>query len=159
MMVAALSVGVPPGSAQSTDQAQSADKNWGTECSASVRNAPLDCSVFQQVVDANSGRVTAMLRVRVPGDTKSPVMLVQMPLGVYLPGQLTMSIDNAAPTAIAFQTCDVNGCYAGTPVPPNFLAAMEKGQTLSLQVQNQARQASSVGIVLAGFAKAYAAIQ
>lgn len=159
LALVALSVGFTPALAQSADQAPAADNNWASGCTASARSAPLDCSVAQQVVDANTGRLKAMLRIRVPGDTKAPVMLVQMPLGLYLPGQLTMSIDGAAATTIAFQTCDPAGCYAGTEVSAALLNAMLKGQTLSLQVQNQAHEASSVPIALAGLAKAYSQIQ
>ena len=155
----ALSIGFTPALAQSTDQSPSADNNWASGCSASARSAPLDCSVVQQVIDANTGRLKAMLRVRVPGDTKSPVMLVQMPLGLYLPAQVTMAIDGAAATTIAFQTCDANGCYAGMEVTPTLLNAMLKGQILALQVQNQAHESTSVPIALAGFAKAYSQIQ
>jgi invasion protein IalB len=86
-------------------------------------------------------------------------MLVEMPLGVYLPGQITLSVDGAPAATIAFQTCDPDGCYAGTEVAASILNALLKGQTLDLQVKNQARQPTSVPISLAGFAKAYGAIQ
>jgi len=154
----ALSLGLAPAYAQSTDQTPPPE-NWATGCTAPERGAPLDCSIMQRAIDSRSGRLVAMVRIRVPSDTKSPVMLVQLPLGVYLPARLTMSVDGAAAGTVEFQTCDQNGCYAGAPVPDNLLDAMLKGQTLSLTVQNQARQASSVPMSLIGFAKAYAQIR
>jgi len=154
-----LPLGLSPAFAQSTDQTSPADNNWASGCTASTRSGPLDCSAAQQVIDANTGRLRALLRVRVPGDTKSPVMLVQMPLGLYLPGQLTLSVDGAAATTVAFQTCDASGCYAGMEVTPTLLSTMLKGQTLTLQAQDQARESISVPIALAGFAKAYSQIQ
>ena len=86
-------------------------------------------------------------------------MQVQMQLGVYLPGQIAMSIDGAPLTTIGFQTCDPNGCYAGMEVVASFLNAMLMGQTLDLEIQNQAREQSSVPISLAGFANAYGQIR
>lgn len=154
--------GLAPAYAQSDNQADGQtppSENWGSGCTASERSAPLDCSVFQRVIDSKTGRLITMVRIRVPGDTKSPVMLVQMPLGIYLPGQIELSVDGAAMTTIGFQTCDQNGCYAGMEVAANLLNAMLKGQTLDLKIQNQARQPSSVPISLTGFAKAYGQIR
>ncbi len=155
----ALSLQLAPAHAQSTDQAKPPPENWATGCTAAGRGQPLDCSIAQRAVDSRNGRVVAMVRIRVPADTKSPVMLVQMPLGIYLPAKLALSIDGTAVGSVEFQTCDQNGCYAGAPVSDSLLDAMLKGQSLSLTVENQAHQPSTVPITLIGFAKAYGSIQ
>jgi invasion protein IalB len=157
----ALSLPLAPAQAQapSAQQQTPPPENWASGCTASARGAALDCSIMQRAVQSRTGRLVAMVRIRIPPGSKSPVMLVQVPLGVYLPGKLTMSIDGTSIGAVEFQTCDQNGCYAGTPVSDSVLNALMKGQTLNLTVQNQQHQAETVPITLIGFAKAYGDIQ
>jgi invasion protein IalB len=155
----ALSLQLAPAGAQSANQASPPPENWATGCTAAGRDQPLDCSIVQRAVDSRSGRLVAMVRVRIPPDSKSPVMLVQVPLGVYLPAKLALGIDGTAAGSLEFQTCDQNGCYAGAPVAANLLDAMLKGQTLSLTVEDQAHKPQTVPITLIGFGKAYASIQ
>ncbi len=154
----ALMLQLAPASAQSANQAPPPD-NWAIGCTAAARNQPLDCSIVQRAIDSGSGRLVAMVRVRIPPDSKSPVMLVQMPLGVYLPAKLALAVDGAALGSLEFQTCDQAGCYAGAPVSDSLLSALLKGQTLSLTVQDQAHKPQTVPITLIGFGKAYGGIQ
>lgn len=157
--LAALSLGLGPALAQSTSADAPPHENWASGCSAASRGAPLDCSIVQRVIDSKSGRLLAMVRIRVPGETQSPVMLIQMPLGVYLPAELSLGVDGAAQAKVAFQTCDQTGCYAGTPVSNGLLTAMLKGQSLSLTVQDRTHKDTSIPISLIGFAKAYSQIK
>lgn len=140
--------------AQSAPQAPE-PQNWASECTAAARSDPLDCSVSQRLIDSSSGRLIAMVRIRVPSDTRVPVMLVQMPLGIYLPAGLTLSVDAAGPVKGEFQTCDLNGCYAGMPLADNLLKSMLKGQVLKLTVQDGAHKDVAVPFSLIGLGKAF----
>ncbi len=151
----------PPAPAQAPSAPQQAPPpdNWASGCTTSARGSPLDCSIVQRAIESRTGQLVAMVRIRIPPDAKNPVMLVQMPLGVYLPGKLSMNIDGADAGSIDFQTCDQAGCYAGTPISDAFLSTMMKGQTLNLTVQDQQHKPQTVPITLIGFGKAYGNIQ
>src|SRR5665213_3803902 len=69
---------------------------WATNCSAPMRAGPLDCSVVQRVVLQRTGQLLAMVSVRLPSDSRNPAMLVQTPLGLYLPAGVSLKIDENA---------------------------------------------------------------
>lgn len=160
-VLATLVAGLGPARSQSADQQDHATTNqsWAAACTTMERAAPLDCSMEQRVINSRTGGLLARVQIRIPSDTRSPVMLVQLPLGVYLPAKLTMEVDGGYPETIEFQSCDQSGCYAGSPVSEALLAAMLVGQTLTLSVQNQSWVPASVPITLVGFAKAYGGIK
>jgi invasion protein IalB len=140
-----------------TDAAPAAQpaESWATSCSASGRGDALDCAIEQRVIEGRTRQFLASMRIRIPSDTRAPVMLVQTPLGIYLPGKLVLSVDGKDVSALDFQSCNQNGCYAGAPVPAELLAGMVQGEKLSLTFQSGNRQPVAVPISLIGFAKAY----
>jgi invasion protein IalB len=128
---------------------------WATNCSAQVRAGPLDCSVVQRVVLQRTGQLLAMISIRLPSDSHNPAMLVQTPLGLYLPAGVSLKIDDNADISLALQTCDAGGCYAGTTVSSAMLSLMRKGHSMTVTFQNISKQPVAVPVALAGFAGAY----
>jgi len=128
---------------------------WATNCSASERAGPLDCSVVQRVVLQRTGQLLAMVSIRLPSDSHSPAMMVQTPLGLYLPAGVSLKIDDNTNMSLALQTCDNGGCYAGTTVSSALLSQMRKGHSMTVTFQNISKQDVSIPVALAGFAGAY----
>ena len=160
--LAASALLVHAGALAQTDAAQSdaapaaqPAESWATSCAASGRGDALDCAIEQRVIEGRTRKFLASMRIRVPSDTRSPVMLVQAPLGIYLPGKLVVSVDGKEVATLEFQNCNQNGCYAGAPVSAELLAGMVQGESLSLTIQSASRQPVEVPISLIGFAKAY----
>jgi invasion protein IalB len=113
----------------------------------------------QTVVLTGSGQLLASAVVRVPADTRQPVMMIQVPVGLYLPAGLNLQVDDEKPQPLELQTCDLKGCYAGTPLPPEMLSAMKAGKRLTITFQNLAKENIVVPLTLANFAEAYQKIQ
>jgi invasion protein IalB len=134
-------------------------ENWASRCVAPSRQAPLECSIEQRLIMQDTSRLVAAVTVRVPTDTGRPVMMLQMPLGLYLPAGITIDIDGTSEQRFELQTCDANGCYAGAPVPDQLLATMTRGQKLNLKFQNLNRQPITVSATLVGFTAAYQRIR
>ena len=133
--------------------------NWVSRCVASARQAALECSIEQRLIMQNTSQLVAAVTVRMPADTGKPVMMLQMPLGLYLPAGITIDIDAASEQRFELQTCDNNGCYAGAPVSDELLASMTRGQKLNLRFQNLNRQPITVSATLVGFTAAYQRIR
>lgn len=55
---------------------------WVVNCTDN--KGRLDCQAGQAIFLKTTGRRVLSVAVRVPADTKKPVMLLQVPLGVYL---------------------------------------------------------------------------
>jgi len=128
---------------------------WATNCSATERAGPLECSIVQRVVLQRTGQLLAMVSIRLPSDSHNPAMLVQTPLGLYLPAGVSLKIDNNTDISLALQTCDNGGCYAGTTVSSAMLSQMRKGHSMTVTFQNISKQDVAIPVALAGFAGAY----
>jgi invasion protein IalB len=132
---------------------------WAVRCSATSRQGPLDCSTDESAVMNNTGQVLVAFSVRVPSDTRSPVVLVQMPLGLFLPAQLKLQVDAKDAKSYPIQTCDASGCYVGMPLDADLLDQMKAGKDLKATFQNLQHKDMTVTLPLQGFAEAYAKIQ
>jgi invasion protein IalB len=126
---------------------------WRVECTNDGKS--LDCRAVQQVVLRDNQQLVAGLVVRVPAETKKPVMMVQMPLGVIVSEPVELIIDDGKPEKFNIQTCNQQGCFVGAPIADTLLAAMRSGTRLRIVFQNGNKQAITVTMPLAGFGLAY----
>jgi invasion protein IalB len=138
---------------QTTASVPAAGGSWRVECSSDGK--VLDCRAVQQVVTRDSQQLVAGLTVRVPGETKKPVMMVQLPLGVSVSEPVGFAVDEQKPEQFKIQTCNQQGCFVGSPLADGLLAAMQSGKQLRIVFQNANTQAVTVTMPLVGFTLAY----
>ncbi|MGZ3410647.1 MAG: invasion associated locus B family protein [Xanthobacteraceae bacterium] len=131
--------------------------NWRVECTNDGK--VLDCRAIQQVVQRDTNLVVSSITIRVPVETKKPVMLIQLPLGILVSEPMTLKVDEGQAEKITIQTCTPTGCYAGSPLPDALLTAMRSGKQLKVTFQNNNKQTVSVEMPLAGFVPAYEKIK
>jgi len=132
---------------------------WVSRCVSDSRQSAVECSIEQTATLSNSGQLLASVVIRVPADTHQPVMMVQVPVGLYLPAGLSLQIDDGKPQPLVLQTCDLKGCYAGAPFSTDLLDAMKAGKRLVVTFQNLAKESINVPLTLDNFAEAYQRIQ
>jgi len=108
---------------------------------------------------ANTGQPLASVIVQMPPNAHEPVMTVRVPTGIYIPGGVTMQIDEAKPESLPLQTCDLQGCFAQKALAPTAITALTKGQKLSITFQNMTKSNVLVPFPLGNFADAYKKIQ
>ncbi|OEO32667.1 hypothetical protein VW23_010345 [Devosia insulae DS-56] len=132
---------------------------WGARCASDARAGALDCVVEQRVVVSNTGQLLTAVTVRIPPDTKAPVMMIQTPFGLHLPAGLKVAVDGTAFATLPLQTCDGGGCYAGDAVGSELLAALKRGVTLTITFQDAQQRDIAVPVSLNGFTAAYDKIQ
>lgn len=134
-------------------------QGWVTRCTAATRQDPLDCVLEENAVLNNTGQLVVGFSVRIPSDTRAPVALVHLPLGLYLPAGLKLGVDGGKAQSYPLQTCDAGGCYVGMPLDPALLAEMKTGKQLKATFQTLQRSDLNIELPLAGFAEGYAKIQ
>ena len=137
------------------DAASSEQAPWGSRCVAGARESALDCLVEQKVYVAKTGQLIGAVTIRIPGETKQPVMMIQTPVGLFLPAGVTVDVDSANAEKFELQTCDASGCYVGSPMSKDLLERMQKGQKLNVSFQNLQKKVITLPMALAGFAAAY----
>ena len=128
---------------------------WVARCGSASRDAPLECAIEQSAVLPRTGQLVILVNIRVPADTHTPSALIQLPLGLNLPGGAKLQVDDGAATDLQIQTCEARGCYAGTTIAPDLLAAMKSGKQLKISFQNLNKETLTVPLPLADFAAAY----
>jgi invasion protein IalB len=128
---------------------------WAARCNSASRDGPLECAMEQQAVQSKTGQLVALVNIRVPSDTHTPVATVQLPLGLNLPVGAKFQVDDGKVVDLQIQTCEARGCFAGGPIAPDLLAAMRSGKLLKLSFQNLAKETMTVPMPLADFAAAY----
>ena len=128
---------------------------WGVNCAGTP--AGLDCRAVQTLRMTNTGQAT--VAVRVAPDTKKPTMFVLVPLGIYLPAGLTVQFGQDAAKKVALHNCDSTGCLAEIELAEAEIAAMSKGQALTVSVRDTSKQPITVQVPSTGFAAAYAKIK
>jgi invasion protein IalB len=132
-----------------------APPGWAARCTSASRDAPLECAIEQTAVLSKTGQLIVLINIRVPSDTHTPVATIQLPLGLNLPGGAKFQVDDGKATDLQIQTCENRGCYAGTPISSELLAAMKTGKQLKLSFQNLAKETITIPMPLADFAAAY----
>jgi invasion protein IalB len=132
---------------------------WVAKCVSESRQSPVECSMEQTVVLTNTGQLVASVLVRVPNDTHQPVMMIQVPVGLFLPAGLNLQIDEGKPQPVPLQTCDLKGCYAGMQITPELIASLKAGKRLTMTFQNLAKNNVAVPLGLENFADAFQKIQ
>jgi invasion protein IalB len=132
-----------------------APPGWAARCSSASREAPLECAIEQTAVLSKTGQLLVLVNIRVPSDTHAPVALLQLPLGLNLPGGAKLQVDDGKTADLQIQTCDNRGCYASIPIAADLLAAMKSGKQLKLSFQNLTKETITVPMPLADFAAAY----
>ncbi len=128
---------------------------WAARCTSASREAPLECVMEQTAVLSKTGQLIVLINIRVPGDTHAPLALVQLPLGLSLPGGARFQIDDGKTTDLQIQTCENNGCYARTQIVPDLLAALKSGKQLKVSFQNLSKETITIPMSLVDFATTY----
>jgi invasion protein IalB len=145
--------------ASAAPMAQASPSAWISRCASIGRQSVPTCTVAQIATLAKTGQHLATITLRLPAPGEEPVMLIQVPVGLYLPAGISLRIDDGAPTRLVVQTCDLKGCYAGEKVPAELLNAMKSGKRLAVIFQNLQKKDISVPLTLEHFAGAYHRIQ
>jgi invasion protein IalB len=143
------------GDASGASAAAPSQPGWAARCSSASRDAPLECAVEQTAVLQKTGQLIVLVNIRVPSDTHTPVALVQLPLGLNLPGGAKLQVDDGHATDLQIQTCEARGCLAGTPVAPDLLAALKSGKQLKISFENLGKETITIPLPLGDFAAAY----
>jgi invasion protein IalB len=156
LLLAALAPGVraaetntPPASAK---EAAQQPPGWTVRCDNAGQG--LACKAIQTIVLAKTRQLLLSVSVSKPADGPDMTMLLQLPHGLFNPAGVTVAVDAAKPQTLDIQTCDNKGCYAGTPIKANEIAAMKSGQKLNVVFQDLKKQNITVPVPLKGFDEA-----
>jgi invasion protein IalB len=128
---------------------------WAVRCASASREAPLECAMEQTAVLSKTGQTVVSVNIRVPSDTHTPEILVQLPLGFSLPGGARFQVDDGKATEMELRTCENRGCYASATLAPDVVAALKAGKQMKVSFQTLNKEAINIPLPLTDFASAY----
>jgi invasion protein IalB len=128
---------------------------WSARCSSPSRDAPLECAMEQNAILTKTGQLVVLVNIRVPGDTRTPIALVQLPLGLNLQAGAKFQVDDGKSIDLPIQTCENRGCYASFPVGSETLNALRSGKQLKIIFQDLAKETISIPLPLNDFSATY----
>ncbi|MET4799526.1 invasion associated locus B family protein [Bradyrhizobium sp. LB11.1] len=137
------------------DGAAPAQPGWIARCTSASRDAPLECAIEQNAVLTKTGQTIVLINIRIAPDTRTPVALLQLPLGLNLPVGAKLQVDEGKTVDLQIQTCENRGCYASTPIAPDLLASLKSGKQLKVSFQNMSKETIAIPMPLSDFATAY----
>jgi invasion protein IalB len=132
---------------------------WIARCTSVSRETPPECAMEETAVLAKTGQLVILVNIRVPSDSRTPIVLVQLPLGLNLPAGVKLQVDEGKASDMQIQTCENRGCYASMPIAADLLAALKSGKQLKVSFQNLAKETMTVPMPLADFPAAYEKIK
>jgi invasion protein IalB len=128
---------------------------WASRCTSASRDAPLECAIEETAVLTKTGQLIVLVNIRIASDTRAPVALVQLPLGLNLPAGAKFQVDDGKAVDLQVQTCENRGCYANLPIAPDLLAALKSGKQLKVSFQNLGKETITIPMPLTDFTAAY----
>lgn len=147
----------PPSQAQQAPSSQASPSKWTAACSDTSKG--FECRAAQTIFYQQGPRriqVSAILRL-LP-DTKKPNLFLRLPLGVKLAAGVTVQVGRGKARAIAFESCNLNGCLAEYAITKAEIASLKKGADLTLSVRTAQNAPINFTVPAAGFAAAYAKV-
>ena len=144
-----------PAPAQPQGEGAPGQPGWIVRCTSVSRDAPLECAMEQNAVLTKTGQTVVLINIRIAPDTRTPIALLQLPLGLNLPVGAKLQVDEGKTLDLQIQTCENRGCYASTPIAPDLLAALRAGKQLKVSFQNMAKETIAIPMPLGDFAAAY----
>ena len=144
-----------PTPSPSSTPAPPPQSGWAARCSSPSRDAPLECAMEQNAILTKTGQLVVLVNIRVPGDTRAPIALVQLPLGLNLQVGAKFQVDDGKSTDLPIQTCENRGCYASIPISPETLNTLRAGKQLKISFQDLAKETITIPLSLNDFSAAY----
>ena len=93
-----------------------------------------------------------------PG-AKRPVMMIQVPLGIYLPAGVTLQIGKETGKVLPLQSCNHQGCLTEYALNDGEIAALRGGADSTVTIQDLQKSPVTLTVTGLGFAEAYAKLE
>lgn len=137
--------------------AEAPKRTWMVNCTSVAGG--FDCRASQTLLAQNSRQRMLTLVVRTTPEAKKPVMMIQGPLGIYLPAGIVLQIGKEAAKVLPLQSCDQAGCLAEYAVTDAEITAMRGGDDLTITMRDLKKAPVTLKVPGLGFAEAYAKLE
>lgn len=136
-------------------KAEPSQPEWTKVCGKDQATNSEICYTTRDFVSDQGQPVLAVALYDVKGPQGQKIVRFLMPLGLLLQPGIRFAVDQGQATPGRYAVCFPNGCFAEAPVKDDFIAALKKGTSLNVSVQNQMGREVTFAVPAAGFGKAF----
>jgi invasion protein IalB len=119
------------------------------------------CHIGQKIVTKEGGQLLLELGVGIahtPDGSKMPRMIILAPLGVLLPQQMILQVDQKQPVKLPFLQCAPAGCRVVVTLEDEALQTLKAGSEAKFTFYAPNGKPITVPISLSGFTAGYTAV-
>jgi invasion protein IalB len=116
------------------------------------------CFISQKILVKDNRQPILLIGAGLLGPDKRPAIILTVPLGVYLPGGLTLTVPDVKPMRLPFETCLPGGCRAGVVLNDELLAGLRKGDKAVVTLNDARRRLINLPISLKGLSRGFDAV-
>ena len=127
--------------------------SWRIQCN-SPTGAPSSCRMFQNIIVKDSREPILRFFVGYAEESKAPIGLIVVPLGMNLASGITFKIDDGQTYELAVEVCLPNGCQARFGFDENFLDLFKRGNGATVTFFGGNQQPFNIPVSLKGFTAA-----
>ncbi len=125
-------------------------KDWTARCEAPEGGSPT-CYMFQNLVLKKENKWLLHVAVGYMANDEQPAAFFTLPLGVSLPGGLSLTVDEGQPVRLRYERCDPTGCLAPLALTDDLVKALKGGRWARVAFFDASRREISVPVSLLGF--------
>ena len=126
-------------------------KDWTARCDKAPEGGRPVCYIVQHVLLKKGNQPLLQVSVGNMADGGKPAAFFSLPLGVSLPGGLSVKVDEAQPLRLRYERCDRAGCHAPLALDDDLIKALKGGRWARVAFFDATRREVSVPVSLAGF--------
>ena len=134
-------------------------KDWTTRCEETEASETPTCYIFQNLTLKKDNRRLLHVAVGYLREGDQPAAFFTLPLGVSLPGGLSLTVDNGKPVRMRYERCETTGCLAPLALNDQLIRAFKGGRWARVAFFDASRQEVSVPVSLLGFTAGFNALR
>ena len=149
LLAASLAAFAPSGAAAPENGQKFTD--WTARCEARKEAPGETCYIFQNLLLKSQNKRLLHVAVGYLSDGQRPAAFFTLPLGVSLPGGLSLTVDDGKPLRLRYERCDSAGCLAPLVLSEPMIKSLKGGRWVRVAFFDVTRREVSVPVSLLGF--------
>ena len=133
-------------------------KDWTVQCESARKGTAETCYIFQNLRMKKGEKQLLHMAVGYLAKSGDPAAFLTLPLGVSLPGGVSLSVDDGPPKRFRFERCETNGCLAPLMLNEELIRSLKAGRQARIAFFDSARRQISVPVSLLGFTAGFNAL-
>ncbi len=135
-----------------TEKTKIKSSGWQVQC-INV-DVSLKCSVNMTITSIHNKQRLLQFSIQKLSNDSSSNLLIQLPLGLYLPKGINLQIDDNKSRNFEVTTCNQAGCFVKKRIKNSQIDEMKKGNKMIISMEAENHQKINIEVTLVGFAQA-----